>query len=116
MAATSAESMPPDRPITTSEKPFLRTKSRVPSTSASLDLGLLAGERIDRGGDRTGLDAGDRRRSGPLDDRERSDDWTRFGQVEVDDDQTLVELRRPGDDASRSVPTTIESPSNTSSS
>lgn len=35
IAATSAESIPPDRPISTERKPFLRTYARVPVTSAA---------------------------------------------------------------------------------
>ncbi len=34
MAATSAESMPPDRPISTERKPFFSTYARSPTTSA----------------------------------------------------------------------------------
>ena len=54
--------MPPDRPMTTSVNPFLRTKSRVPSTSASQisSTSGIAGADADRG---------DRRRADPPDSR-----------------------------------------------
>lgn len=35
IAATSAESIPPERPISTEAKPFLRTYARVPVTRAA---------------------------------------------------------------------------------
>ena len=87
--------MPPERPITTSAKPFLRTKSRVPSTSASHTSAISDS----RGATPTGSTAGreDGRGGQGPDDREARSRGC-LGDLDVDDHEALGELGGPGDD------------------
>ena len=89
--------MPPERPITTSAKPFLRTKSRVPSTSAS-HTSAISGSRGATPTGSTARVAGADAVAGRAVDDAATRRWPVPRDLDVDDHQALGELGGPGDD------------------